>query len=193
MIDRSASERSTSEGQAYALFFALVANDRASFQRLLTWTEQNLARGDLGRNLPAWHWGKRRDGTWGVIDKNSASDADLWIAYSLLEAGRLWADARYTALGRRVLSNVASRDLAEAPQFGTILLPGPSGFSVSGDSGSIRATPRRSSCAGSRSWERLGIACCKARCRCCTSSPGARGLPRLSTRVAGGSPTSYTA
>ena len=132
VIDRSASERSTSEGQAYALFFALVANDRASFQRLLTWTEQNLARGDLGRNLPAWHWGKRRDGTWGVIDKNSASDADLWIAYSLLEAGRLWADARYTALGRRVLSNIASRELAEAPQFGTILLPGPSGFSVSG-------------------------------------------------------------
>ena len=36
VIDRSAGDRSTSEGQAYALFFSLVANDRALFQRLLT-------------------------------------------------------------------------------------------------------------------------------------------------------------
>ena len=29
----------------------------------------------------------------------TASDADLWIAYTLLEAGRLWKERRYTALG----------------------------------------------------------------------------------------------
>ena len=66
VIDRTASDRSTSEGQAYALFFSLVANDRALFQRVLRWTEQNLAQGDLRTTLPAWHWGKRRDGSWGV-------------------------------------------------------------------------------------------------------------------------------
>ena len=51
VIDRTAGDRTTSEGQAYALFFSLVANDRALFQRLLAWTEQNLAQGDLARFL----------------------------------------------------------------------------------------------------------------------------------------------
>ena len=132
IIDRTAADRTTSEGQAYALFFSLVANDRAQFERLLTWTVQNLARGDLGRSLPAWHWGKRRDGSWGVIDSNPASDADLWIAYALLEAGRLWREPRYQDLGRNVLRNVAAREVVSAPPLGPILLPGPVGFAFDG-------------------------------------------------------------
>ena len=132
VIDRTAGDRTTSEGQAYALFFSLIANDRGLFQRLLTWTEQNLAQGDLARNLPAWHWGKRKNGSWGVIDANSASDADLWLAYDLLEAGRLWSQPRYSALGERLLSNVAARELANVPQFGTVLVPGAAGFNLEG-------------------------------------------------------------
>ncbi|HZR07013.1 MAG TPA: cellulose synthase complex periplasmic endoglucanase BcsZ, partial [Myxococcales bacterium] len=132
VIDRNANDRSTSEGQAYALFFSLVANDRALFDRLLTWTEQNLAQNDLRKNLPAWHWGKRKDGSWGVIDPNSASDADLWLAYDLLEAGRLWSDPRYTGLGKRILANAAAREVAEVPGFGPALLPGPVGFRIDG-------------------------------------------------------------
>ena len=54
-----------SEGQAYALFFALVANDRAAFDKLLRWTENNLCDGDITARLPAWLWGKRPDGSWG--------------------------------------------------------------------------------------------------------------------------------
>ena len=132
VIDRTAGDRTTSEGQAYALFFALVDNDRALFDRLLSWTERNLSEGNLAANLPAWHWGKRRDGSWGVLDRNSASDADLWIAYDLLEAGRLWSDARLRALGERVLANVAAREVVNVPGFGPTLLPGPSGFAASG-------------------------------------------------------------
>ena len=132
VIDRSANDRSTSEGQAYALFFSLVANDRALFQRVLTWTEQNLAQGDLGKNLPAWHWGKRKDGSWGVIDRNAASDADLWLAYGLLEAGRLWSEPGYAELGKRILANAAAREVAEVPGFGPALLPGPAGFRLDG-------------------------------------------------------------
>lgn len=132
VIDRTSGDRTTSEGQAYALFFALVTNDRAQFDRLLAWTQQNLAKGDLGKNLPAWHWGKRRDGSWGVIDANPASDADLWLAYDLLEAGRLWAEPRHRDLGRRVLSNVAARETTTAPAPPGILLPGPVGFRLDG-------------------------------------------------------------
>src|SRR2546422_464278 len=83
VIDRDAGDRATSEAQAYAMFFALVANDRQRFDGLLGWTEQNLASGDLRLHLPAWLWGRAADGTWRVLDSNSASDADVWIAYTL--------------------------------------------------------------------------------------------------------------
>lgn len=135
VIDRTAGDRSTSEGQAYGLFFSLVANDRGRFDRILGWTADNLAQGDLGAHLPAWHWGKRRDGRWGVIDGNAASDADLWIAYALLEASRLWREPRYATLARRLLATVAKREVATLPSLGPMLLPAPQGFALEGGRG----------------------------------------------------------
>ena len=140
VLDRGEHDRTTSEGQAYALFFSLVANDRAQFARLLEWTGKNLARGDLGQQLPAWNWGQRRDGSWGVLDDNSASDADLWIAYDLLEAGRLWKEPRYDALARRLLSLVAAREIESLPGLGPMLLPGARGF-VLPDGRGVRLNP----------------------------------------------------
>ena len=58
IVDHSAGDRTTSEGQAYGMFFALVANDHARFVKLLSWTQDNLAGGDLAARLPAWSWGK---------------------------------------------------------------------------------------------------------------------------------------
>src|SRR5215831_8398321 len=107
VIDHDASDRTTSEGQAYALFFALVANDRARFDGLLRWTELNLAGGDLGAHLPAWLWGQAPDKSWGVRDANPAADADLWMAYTLLEAGKAWREPRYTSLGRDLAKRIA--------------------------------------------------------------------------------------
>jgi len=119
---------STSEGQAYGLFFALVANDRQRFAALLKWTEDNLAGGDLGAQLPAWQWGRRDDGSWGVLDPNPASDADLWLAYTLLEAGRLWREPVYSRLGLRLTARIAEEEVATLPGLGPILLPAPAGF-----------------------------------------------------------------
>src|SRR5258705_10078856 len=96
VIDHDASDRTTSEAQAYAMFFALVANDRARFDGLLRWTELNLASGDLTAHLPAWLWGRRPNREWEILDANSASDADVWMAYTLLEAGRVWEHPRDT-------------------------------------------------------------------------------------------------
>jgi endo-1,4-beta-D-glucanase Y len=135
VIDRTDGDRTTSEGQAYALFFSLVAGDRALFDRLLRWTENNLAQGDLASHLPAWKWGRDRAGRWGVLDANSASDADLWLAYALLEAGRLWAEPRYGELGRRVVANVAAREVSNLPGLGPMLLPAPRGFELDGGRG----------------------------------------------------------
>jgi endoglucanase len=132
VIDRGAKDRTTSEGQAYALFFALVANDRPLFDRVLRWSEDNLAQADLASHLPAWSWGRRRDGSWGVLDANSASDADLWMAYALLEAGRLWSEPAHVALARHLLANVAAREVENLPALGPMLLPAPRGFAVEG-------------------------------------------------------------
>ncbi|WP_415765824.1 cellulose synthase complex periplasmic endoglucanase BcsZ [Paraburkholderia sp. J10-1] len=159
VIDASTPRQITvSEGQSYALFFALVANDRASFDKVLTWTENNLAQGDLASHLPAWIWGRRDIGDdgkpvaaadasapapasaahagepqWGVIDSNPASDADLWIAYTLLEAGRLWNERRYTALGTIMARNIVREETAVLPGLGRTVLPGPVGFTIGKD------------------------------------------------------------
>jgi endoglucanase len=128
VIDRDAGDRTTSEGQAYGMFFALVANDRARFDGLLQWTELNLAAGDLSARLPAWLWGQDSNGRWGVLDANSASDADVWMAYTLLEAGEAWRETRYTRLGTSIATRVADEEVVRVPGLGTVLLPGPTGF-----------------------------------------------------------------
>ena len=130
VLDRGADgQPTTSEGQSYALFFALAANDRPAFDKLLRWTRDNLAGGDFSARLPAWQWGKRSDGQWGVMDDNSASDSDLWIAYNLLEAGRLWREPRYTALGKLLALRILREEVADLPGLGPTLLPGRYGFS----------------------------------------------------------------
>jgi endoglucanase len=128
IIDHDAGERTTSEGQSYALFFALVANDHARFDKLLHWTEENLAGGNLTERLPAWSWGQSPNGSWGVLDSNSAADSDLWIAYSLLEAGRLWHEPRYTQLGSSLANRIAHEEVALVPGLGTTLIAGAHGF-----------------------------------------------------------------
>ncbi|SNS82361.1 endoglucanase [Noviherbaspirillum humi] len=164
VIDRSSPQSiTTSEGQSYALFFALVADDRDSFARLLRWTEDNLAGGDLSASLPAWHWGRRPDGGWGVLDDNPASDADLWIAYALIEAGRLWKNQKYAALGRLVAERILREETADIPGFGRVLLPAPRGFRPQPDS--FRLNPsylpvqlmrRMAAVTGQAPWRQLG-------------------------------------
>jgi len=129
VVDRATErQQTTSESQSYALFFALVANDRPAFERILRWTEENLAGGDLTGRLPAWQWGKRDDGTWGVIDDNAAADSDLWIAYALAEAGRLWKVQEYSALGELLADRILREETDDIPGLGRTLLPGPKGF-----------------------------------------------------------------
>jgi endoglucanase len=129
VVDTSTAEsQTTSEGQSYGLFFALVANDREGFARILRWTEDNLAGGDLTARLPAWQWGKKPDGSWGVMDDNAASDSDLWIAYALAEAGRLWKVQKYTALAQLLADRIVREETADIAGLGRTLLPGPRGF-----------------------------------------------------------------
>ncbi len=128
-IDAStASQITTSEGQSYAMLLALAANDRAVFAQLLQWTENNLAKGDLGKTLPAWQWGRNTHQQWQVLDDNSASDADVWLAYSLSEAGRLWREPRYTQLAQALSATILREEITLVAGLGPALLPGVRGF-----------------------------------------------------------------
>jgi endoglucanase len=128
VIDHQVADRTTSEGQAYAMFFALVGNDRPAFDRVLSWTRANMAGGDLAAHLPGWLWGRNAAGEWKLQDSNSASDADVWMAYTLVEAGRLWKAPAYSNQGRQMMALIAKSEVADLPGFGLMLLPGPTGY-----------------------------------------------------------------
>ena len=132
VIDYSTpTQQTTSEGQSYAMFFALVANDRTTFDRLLAWTRTNLAANQFepgNVRLPSWQWGRKPDGSFGVLDPNSASDSDLWIAYDLLQAGRLWNEKTYTQLGMALATQIVRHEVTNLAGLGPMLLPGPQGF-----------------------------------------------------------------
>jgi endo-1,4-beta-D-glucanase Y len=125
VVDPQGGGRTTSEGQSYALFFALADNDPARFEQVLKWTQANLAGGNLGAHLPAWLWGKSKEGDWKTLDPNPAADSDAWIAYSLVEAGRLWKNTTYSTLGRQMMGLIARQEVADLPGFGLMLMPGP--------------------------------------------------------------------
>nr|AFN65708.1 endoglucanase [uncultured Enterobacter sp.]AGT36744.1 endoglucanase [uncultured bacterium] len=129
VIDPSDARKiTTSEGQSYGLFFALAPNDRDGFRKLFEWTQNNLAEGDLRAHLPGWLWGKKSDDQWTVLDNNSPSDSDLWIAWALLEAGRLWDTPQYTEVGKALLARIAEEEVATVPGLGPLVLPGKVGF-----------------------------------------------------------------
>ncbi len=128
VIDHSRGDCTTSEGQAYGMFFSLVANDRSRFDGLLRWTEHNLAGGDIATHLPAWMWGRDPNHQWRVLDSNSAADADVWMAYTLLEAGETWNEPRYTKLGLGLARQIAAKEVVQVPGFGAMIAPGAHGF-----------------------------------------------------------------
>ena len=124
--------RSTSESQSYGLMFALIDNDPVLFDRILAWTRRHLCRGRADVHLPAWLWGRSPDGQWRVLDDNTASDGELWIAYALLEAGRLWKRPGLVEAGRQTLALIKREEVAALPGLGPMLLPGRQGFTQAG-------------------------------------------------------------
>lgn len=121
-------DTTSSEAQVYTLLLSLIANDRSTFDTVLGWTETHMAQNDLTQHLPGWSWGKRQDGTWILLDSNPASDADLWLAYTLFQAGNLWKEPRYSKLAEAILLQVKQTEIKQLPGFGAMLLPAPVGF-----------------------------------------------------------------
>jgi endo-1,4-beta-D-glucanase Y len=119
-----------SEAQAYALLRAVWANDPATFNRVYAWTYHHLSRvRSHGDHLLSWLWAQRADGSWGVLDANSASDADLDYALALTLAQRRgWqAPPGLPDLGseaRRVQADILAREVVALPDGNLLLTPG---------------------------------------------------------------------
>ncbi len=100
VIDPSDARKiTTSEGQSYGMFFARRLTTVQLSIIFSTGRRTISLRGSLKERLPARLWGKKENSKWEVLDSNSASDGDVWMARSLLEAGRLWKEQRYTDIG----------------------------------------------------------------------------------------------
>lgn len=131
VIDREANDRSTSEGQAYALLRAVWINDRETFDRVLQWSETNLQRRDLDGNrtdlLWAWKWGQQPNGNWGTIDRNFASDGDIDAITALIWAAKQWNQPQYLDLARQKLTDLWNLSTLPSETNPNIryLLPGP--------------------------------------------------------------------
>lgn len=70
------------EAIGYGLYFSYKMGDTQSFSKIYQWYKKNMIKNRY--NLPAWKWGfNKGTGKWGILDTTSASDANLWIAYSL--------------------------------------------------------------------------------------------------------------
>lgn len=130
VILRERGNGTISEAQAYALLRALWVGDEQTFVRLYRWTRKNLSReASHGDRLLAWHWGQKPDGSWGVLDWNTASDADLDYALALVLASRQgWrapADLPdYMTEARQVAQDILAKEVVELPLGRLYLAPG---------------------------------------------------------------------
>ena len=128
VIDYQAKDRSTSEGQAYAMLRAVLIDDPSTFTKTLTWAENNLQRQKNGKKtdgLWAWKWGKKADGSWGAIDSNFASDGDIDAITALIFAYRRWNRSKYLELAKAKLQDLWKLSTISDRGGKRYLLPGP--------------------------------------------------------------------
>lgn len=106
--------QSTSEGQSYAMIRAVSENDENEFRTLLNWTYANLGVRQDG--LFAWRWGRRDDGTYGVLSvqnmdgSNSATDGDEQAASALIDAYNTWHDQSYLTKAKELMHSIYTYD-----------------------------------------------------------------------------------
>ncbi len=106
-----------SEGQAYGMLIAELAGDTATTQSIWTWTQHHLQRSD---GLLSYH--ASADGS--VLDAQSASDADILLAFALLRydgpnQSGLHAD------GKRLAAAVLAHETSQLPDGTPVVAAGP--------------------------------------------------------------------
>lgn len=123
VIDNGNNQISHSEGQGWGMLFAETFGDRATFDRIWTWTRGTLQHKDSA--LFSWKWDPNDPDL--ISDPNDASDGDIMIAWALSRAGQRWNAPSYTKAARQIIVDIR-RDLICISQNRLVLLPGRSGF-----------------------------------------------------------------
>jgi len=125
IVDTGNGGISHSEGQGYGLLLAALADDRATFEQIWTFTLNELLIRDDG--LAAWKWDP--NATPHVTDINNATDGDILIAWGLAVAGERWHAAAYLDAARRIARAIGAVAL-QSDGARTVILPGARGFSA---------------------------------------------------------------
>ena len=80
---------------------------------------------NLGPDQPAWWWGipdGKKDGQGKILDTNNATDSDMWIAYCLLEASRIWNEPAYETKAKAYMAKLKEL-VRDVPTVGKVILP----------------------------------------------------------------------
>ncbi len=114
-LDPSRDNITTSEGQSYTMLRAVWTGDKETFDIAWKWTRENL--GHNNDALFSWLYGKRTDGTYGVLTNQggatSAADADTDIAVALIFAHARWQDKTYLDAARAILNDIWTHEVVK--------------------------------------------------------------------------------
>lgn len=104
IIDTGNNNMTHSEGIGYGLMFALFYDDKQSFSKILNWAQKNLYNEDI----KLFNWAYKRNQANPTADKNNATDGDLFIAWTLIQAGEKWKNPEYTKLGEKLAISITN-------------------------------------------------------------------------------------
>ncbi len=112
VVEPYANNRTTSEGQSYALLRAVWMNDRDVFDGVWKWTQDHMQyRTD--DKLFSWLWYKNDAGEYELGDPETASDADQDIALALLFAYKNWNDESYLNSAKEIISDIWEKEVVQ--------------------------------------------------------------------------------
>lgn len=120
IMDPEKNNITTSEGQSYIMLRSLAMGDKKTFGLTYKWAKNNLQRED---KLFAWLWGKNKNGEYRILDNNSASDADIDIAFALLLAYETWNENQYLQEAIPIIKSIWNNETKQIDSY-RVLMPG---------------------------------------------------------------------
>lgn len=120
IMDPERNNITTSEGQSYMMLKSVIIGDKPTFDLVYKWTKDNLQRKD---NLFAWLWGNDGSGQYKILDYNTASDADVDIAFALILAYEKFDDFQYLQEAVPIANSIWNNETKQIGNY-TVLMPG---------------------------------------------------------------------
>lgn len=110
----------TSKIQANAMLASIVNNDKKKFDSAYQWSKNNLQRKD---KLFSSLWGKDVDGKYKTLDYNSATGADIDIAYALIRAYEKWDKYQYLLDAIPIINAIWTNETQKVGNY-LVIMPG---------------------------------------------------------------------